>query len=67
MIILIVWAERFRLQNNEVKERVDNWYGDIISFINNLKKKNIKILDYGSGPGHLLNFINKVSINIVLN
>ena len=32
--------------------------GDIISFINNLKRKNIKILDYGSGPGHLLNFIN---------
>ena len=50
--------KRFRLQNNEVKERVDNWYGDIISFINNLKRKNIKILDYGSGPGHLLNFIN---------
>ena len=44
MIILISLGRKgfmaFRIM--KFKERVDNWYGDIISFINNLKRKKYK-------------------------
>lgn len=43
---------------NERKFKIDNWYGDTINFVNNLKKKNISVLDLGCGLGYFLSALN---------
>lgn len=47
-----------RFLKNEQKEKLKNWYGETINFINNQNQPG-KILDYGSGLGFFLNGINK--------